>query len=607
MVNIDRLFKELKEQIVNQATLITRTGDRIDALLQDKSKRIQDYIQLAVREQIIKVAANNVINAKRDQVTTLIANHFQVQRGQRKNELLTVAQRHVLNELSIDVLQKTNLFNVFFDNLITLPLRCTRFWRSLPIRLSSYRKDIYNRFIDTQIKKGDDDDAYKLLDAMDTYATLSNETGRHKLADHYLTELSEKIKKQKDTFNHNLYSWVEEQRKLFNKNTKKNYIYIQKHLADQHTRYNMISNFSGTFAKIECQLLAAIELHKRNGIRPVLGDELGRSSLYGVYEAQWHTDNNLAVKKLLRPLVNDDKMVALEAHLHRAATLLYIDHIVPLLYTYENNLDDNRRELWLIMPKYPMSLQQYLIRHMAHIEFTRVVNFALTVATTLAELHRREMVHRDLKASNVMLDENEQCYLIDFGTAKFGFTGNTILGTAPIPPEIIARQSIQDTSFATYDGTAADIYSFGHFLYEMLPKSNYERLDVVKEKQLDDLFRSNPKLDEYTKPYEDLIRRCLSYNPNDRPDAIQLVSDLKTIEQKTETKLCMMCEDRLRAVRFTPCGHKVSCAQCWESHSRPSVGNTKCIICQRIVRNHIQDDINATYVPQLNSVIITTL
>jgi len=599
MTNILKLFEELKQQIARQAALITRAGDPIDTLLQDNSKNVRDYIQLAVQEQIIKVAANNVIIARRDQVTALIASHFQRQRGQRKNELLSIAQRQVLSEISVEVLQQTSLFYVFLDNLIKLPIRCSRFWRSLPTRLSAYRKEIYNRFVHTQIMS-DDDNVYKLLDAMDAYATLSNEDGRRKFADYYLTKLSEELKKQKDTFGRNLIAWVQEQRKAFITNITSNCAYIKKHLSNQQACHNIISQFSGSFAKIECQLLAAIELAKRGGTSPIIGEELGRGGFYSVHAGKWDSEDNLAIKKLLDPSLEDVQMVALEAHYHRAATLLCSDHIVPLLYVYENNINNNQRELWLIMPRYSMSLRQYLMRHIHEISFARVVSFALTIATTLADLHRGEIVHRDLKASNVMLDDNEQCYIIDFGTAKFGLSNKTILGTAPLPPEIVNAYFKRDNGFVYYDGAAADVYSFGLLLYEMLPKPSYDRLDNDALLNLEKLLGSNPQSDANIKAYENLIRACLDPTPANRPNAIKLVSDLKLIQQRMEVKPCMICEERDRGVRCVPCGHKVTCAQCWESWSRASNGNSRCILCKAIVTDQTQDDSNATYYPRQN-------
>jgi len=393
---------------------------------------------------------------------------------------------------------------------------------------------------------------------------------------------------------------VEEQRKPFIKNVTSNCTYIKEHLSDQQIRHNIVSQFSGPFAKIECQLLAAIELVKRGGASPIIGEELGRGGFYSVHAAQWGSEDNLAVKKLLRRSDEGGQMVALEAHYHRTATLLCPNHIVPLLHVYENNINDTEREFWLIMPRYSLSLQQHLMRHIHEITFERAVSFALTTAKALAELHRLEIVHRDLKASNIMLDDNQQCYIIDFGTAKLGLSNTTLSGTAPLPPEMVAAYLKPNTDLVTYDGTAADVFSFGLLLYEMLPKPTYERLDIAALSRLEELLRSNPQSDISTKAYEDEIRACLDTNPANRPSASKLVSDLLHIQQMTEVKPCTVCGERDRAVRFLPCGHKVTCAHCWERWSTAPNGNRRCILCKAIVINQTEDDVNDTYYLQQN-------
>ncbi|CAF2511159.1 unnamed protein product [Rotaria sp. Silwood2] len=594
VTNILHLFEDLKPQIAHQAALIIRTDDPIDALLQDNGKTITNYIRLAVQEQVIKVAANNVIITRRDEVKNLIASHFQQQRGIRKNELLTIAQRQILSEISADVLQQNTLFNIFLDNIIKLPMRFMRFWRSLPTRLSAYQKDLYNRHIHGKITHGDDD-VYQLLDAMDAYATLSNETNRRTFADYCLTKIADELGQQKGAFGRNLIVWIEVQKEAFNKIITSDYQYITNHLSGQQALHNLISQLSGPFASVECHLLATVELVKRRAVRPIINEELGRGGFYSVHAAQWSTENNLAVKKLLHPLTDNEYMVALEAHYHRAATRLCSNYIVPLLYLYENNINDNQQELWLIMPKYSMSLRDYLRRHIHEISFAKVISFALTIVKALAEFHRLELVHRDLKASNIMLDDNEQCYIMDFGTAKLGLSNQTLLGTAPLPPEMIAIHVQQQTGTVAYDGTAADIFSFGLLLYEMLPKPTYERLDSNALLHLEQILLSNQQSDINTKAYEAQIRACLDKEPAKRPSAIKLISELTRIQHRTEVKPCMVCDDRERALRFVPCGHKVICAQCWESWCATSNGNGRCILCKGIVTGQTQDDSNATY------------
>ncbi|CAF1091035.1 unnamed protein product [Rotaria sp. Silwood1] len=75
--NILNLLERSKGEIVKQAALMIRNDDPIDRLLQDSRKTIIDYVRIAVQEQVIKVAANDVIIKRRDEVKNFIAGHFQ--------------------------------------------------------------------------------------------------------------------------------------------------------------------------------------------------------------------------------------------------------------------------------------------------------------------------------------------------------------------------------------------------------------------------------------------------------------------------------------------------------------------------------------------------
>ena len=593
--NILSLLDELKPEIARNAALIIRTDDPINTLLRDNCKTVQNYVQVAVQERVIKVAANKVIIKGRDEVKKSIADHFHRQHGLRKNELLTVAQRHVLSEISAETLQHTSLFYTFIDNIVKLPMRFIGFWRILPTRLSAYQRDIYNRYIRDKIADGQDN-IYGLLEAMDAYATLSTETNRRAFASHCLTKIEDKLKQQKSQFRLNLTAWIGEQRNAFQQNIKSTYKYIKEHLSDQQKIYTVISQFSGLFARIEYQLLAAVELAKRGGVVPTIEERIDQGGFYSIHAARWGTDNNLIVKKLLDSSEENEQIAALEAHYHRVVTRLCPDYVVPLLHLYENNVNDSRQELWFIMPRYRRSLQKYLREHINTISFEKVINFALTIAKVLAEFHRLEIAHRDLKTSNIMLDDHEQCYIIDFGTVKVGLLNRTFLGTFPLPPEIIAAHSKECTEFVTYDGAAADIYSFGLILYEMLPKSSYERLDSDSLSHLDQLLSSYSASDCATREYIAEIRACLDRKPTNRPTASHLVSKLTDIQKRTEIKLCHVCMECERTLRFIPCRHKMMCTGCWQRWCQQSLhGNNRCILCNVKVADHIQDNVNATY------------
>jgi len=108
----------------------------------------------------------------------------------------------------------------------------------------------------------------------------------------------------------------------------------------------------------------------------------------------------------------------------------------------------------------------------------QVLKLAAQVASALSYLHSSNMLHLDLKPSNIMLRDQDHVALIDFGLAKqFDDSGNpesstTIGGGTPGYAPIEQQNSVELANF--YGGKSSvlpvtmDIYAFGATLYKML-------------------------------------------------------------------------------------------------------------------------------------------
>ncbi|KAL8535748.1 hypothetical protein ACS0TY_011402 [Phlomoides rotata] len=174
------------------------------------------------------------------------------------------------------------------------------------------------------------------------------------------------------------------------------------------------------------------------------------------------------------------------------------------------------------------------------------LQIAQGAARGLAYLHQScdpHILHRDIKSSNILLNEKFEAHLADFGLARLIRPYDThvttdLVGTLGyIPPEY------GQASVATYKG---DIYSFGVVLLELLtckrpmdmcrPKEYRDMIAWViqmkKEKREIEVF--DPFI--YDKEYEqelliilDIACLCLSQNPKIRPCSLQLVSWLDNI------------------------------------------------------------------------------
>jgi serine/threonine protein kinase len=204
----------------------------------------------------------------------------------------------------------------------------------------------------------------------------------------------------------------------------------------------------------------------------------------------------VAIKIIRSDLVHD--MTARARFLREAEVSAHLkhEHILPL---FEFGEDQGR--LFLVTPYIeggtlarrlqsgPLSLSE------AHHLFVPLVN-------AVAYIHRRGVIHRDLKPTNILLDEQDgQVYvrLIDFGIAS-------VQGSSASPPLTTAGNELGTIAYMAPErlsGVAApsnDIFSLGIILYQMLTG----HIPVGQEA---------PDLPQ---PLEYVVRRCIANSPEDR-------------------------------------------------------------------------------------------
>jgi serine/threonine protein kinase len=163
-----------------------------------------------------------------------------------------------------------------------------------------------------------------------------------------------------------------------------------------------------------------------------------------------------------------------------------------------------------------------------------VLSLSLQIADALEFAHRRQILHGDLKPSNVLLTPNEHALLLDFNLSQdYASSLRRCGGTLPyMPPEylrLIAQRSELDLDNG-FDART-DIFSFGALLYELLtgrtpvsPADPPDDASTAAEFLLDQhrkgvrLIRSQNSL--VSRRLESLVLRCLSYEVSDRPSCM---------------------------------------------------------------------------------------
>ncbi|WP_257450560.1 trifunctional serine/threonine-protein kinase/ATP-binding protein/sensor histidine kinase [Archangium lipolyticum] len=105
-------------------------------------------------------------------------------------------------------------------------------------------------------------------------------------------------------------------------------------------------------------------------------------------------------------------------------------------------------------------------------EVIRALDLALSLASTLAELHRHGVIHKDLKPSNIIVTPSGDTRLIDFGTATLQLVEHVDAAPAALIEGTLAYMSPEQTGRMNRPvDSRTDLYSLGVTLYELLTGS----------------------------------------------------------------------------------------------------------------------------------------
>lgn len=172
------------------------------------------------------------------------------------------------------------------------------------------------------------------------------------------------------------------------------------------------------------------------------------------------------------------------------------------------------------------SVYDFLHKKKGFLKLPALLKVATDVARGMSYLHQNNIIHRDLKAANLLMDENEVVKVADFGVARVQAESGVMTAETGtyrwMAPEVIEHKPYNHK---------ADVFSYGIVLWELLTgKLPYEHLTPLQAAVGVVQKGLRPTVPRHTHPLlVELLERCWQQEPASRPEFTEIIDILQQI------------------------------------------------------------------------------
>jgi serine/threonine protein kinase len=262
-----------------------------------------------------------------------------------------------------------------------------------------------------------------------------------------------------------------------------------------------------------------------------LGEEIGRGGFSKVYRGTYRGET-VAVKKM--PVENDsarflDRELSMLQHFQTAH---------PSLIKYLGAAIKNKEVFIVTEFMEGGDLSSILSKHVdVPLPWRLRCRIARDALQGIVALHSNDMIHRDVKSENFLLDDKWRCVVADFGFARKTQRGTETMMTICGTDEFLAPELL----FGEIYDCRADVFSFGIFLCELLArkipgKDGFLQREPRSKFQLDfDALRAMVPLDAPPSLVE-LAVQCCAYEAEYRMTSEEALEWLTALTEELEAQ-----------------------------------------------------------------------
>ena len=241
-------------------------------------------------------------------------------------------------------------------------------------------------------------------------------------------------------------------------------------------------------------------------------------------------ERQVAIKLMHREIAGDSDQLERFRREARAVAQLNHPHIVGVIDAGEEG-DPDHPTPYIVFEYVEGETLKQRIRRNSRLSIAESIAYAIEIARALGAAHERQIVHRDVKPQNVLIDEEGAAKVTDFGIARTlhqeGLTADgRVLGTTDYvsPEQALGRPVTGQT----------DLYSLGIVLFEMLtgdvPFKGENQIAVAMKHVREDLPDVQLRRPEVSAALAAVLDRATAKDLDRRyPDAQAMIADLEDV------------------------------------------------------------------------------
>jgi eukaryotic-like serine/threonine-protein kinase len=262
---------------------------------------------------------------------------------------------------------------------------------------------------------------------------------------------------------------------------------------------------------------------------------IGRGGMSTVYKAfDTVLERPVAIKLMHREIATDSDQLERFRREARAVAQLNHPHVVSVIDAGEEPLDGDGGESetpYIVLEYVDGETLKSVIRRDGPLEIPQALAYSIEIARALGAAHECQIVHRDVKPQNILIDPEGGAKITDFGIARSlteeGLTmAGRVLGTTDyVSPEQALGQPVTPQS---------DLYSLGIVLYEMLtgdvPFHGETPVAVAMKHVREDVPDVQARRPQLAAATASVLDRALAKDLSQRyADAAEMVGDLEQV------------------------------------------------------------------------------